>query len=46
MSKLSVEFEPSNSATICAKESVTYRHWPDSDYTTSGRENILLLTPR
>jgi hypothetical protein len=46
MIKLTVQFEPSNSATICAKESVTYRHGPYNDYTTSGRENILLLTHR
>jgi len=45
MSKLTVECEPRKSAEIRARETVTYKQRQDSDYTTSARENIPLLTP-
>jgi hypothetical protein len=44
--KLTVQFEPRKSATICARETVTHKQGPDIDYTTSARENVALLTSR
>jgi len=46
MNKLTVECEPRKSAEICAREIVTHKQGQDSDYTTSARENVTLLTPR